>query len=817
MTSIRWAKILVSGSALEVTSITASGIDNNSSINGEALFASPDGILRSTSSIVRRTISISDPFNSLTELDTVLDINYSTYSITVPDLPVSVSFITNSIRSNPNTGIISSAMLFTDITGGLEYSSSYFVEPVLSYEGSQSATANNQMQFVLDPHTTATASLPYNIGGIGTSDGEIGIWSDKVSIFATSSAKNYIIWDSEGGRYIEPTRTAPSNLTATASFSIPFVFNFVNNPAANSVAVVYRLWEDEYEYDNDGFYDLANFSYSANDLGYTGTFPFSGSITGSFILNEDIPFFNGYPIFTQGSRYALHLSASDNATIHIGFDTASGDGTAGGTGQDPFKFEIEGQSEGVLNANIILGGTTSGSFLGEQFGNYSGSLSGITLNSTPLSQAVVRGNGITFNWGITTTDFWRGARPITASVILYNKGTGLTGNNKSGLQFETPDAPPDPFFENPISLTSSLAGNGLLFANGGSNISKINIGTSNGLTTETDGLKINSTAYGDGLEFTNNKISASLYPGYGLRMSLNKLRLTESLAGDGLEFPGSGFNKNYSILNIDNTYIVSPTQSLQMKAPGFAGGLGIGNIAGAAFGTALSSSYSSSTGQGEIYYQYWLDGHSTLEKITGNIILSSSDVNLGNNVNSTQVILHNSFSLASSNSLASEDNNFLTVNYDPLVITSPSELRRGGIHVIAGSSVFSGSLGWFHTPTNNSGDTIAVTFDGRTLKSGSWLLSTASFYEKNGYLTSQYNPFNKSTNLSSATASLDSSSAVAAVASILTGSTTNPNSLAEHLAFYSTGSISNYGAFYIRTEGTDPAGADSNVWVYITD
>ena len=655
MSSIRWAKILTSGSPFEVTSITASSVPDVAT-QATPVFANPQGHFETTSSIVRRNVAGSDPFGSpsgfipaFTNLETVLDVNDSGYSINVPDLPVSVSFITNSIKSTPDDFIISSAMLFTDVTGGLQYSSSFFIEPILTYEGSQSATANNQMQIVTDHGDESegdpviTASLPMNVAGV---EGDIGIYSQKSNpiIFATSSAPNYIIWDEKGGRYLRVVRTSPSNLIATASFNIPFTLitspSFINK----SIFITYKYFQtytDDYE-NNSGlplgspFYSKT-LEFSPEDLSgtanssYVGTFPFSGSFTGSFPLKgsdlvgsqNNKPF----PIFIEPGIYTLTITSDASTQLQIGFPTSSGnDGTAGGTGLDPFKFEIEGQSQGVLDANIILGGITSGAFEGEQFGNYSESLSGVTLNSTPSAKGIKPGDAIDFRaGGGSSPSVYRGQLPVTASVALYNQGPLGIGPNKSGLQFEIPGENL-PLIDNPIFLTESLPGDGLFYSSvdasfdGGHKI-VIGVATDSGLefADSNSSLKLTSSFANSGLEFTNDKISASLVSGFGLAIVDNKLTLTRSLAGDGLTYINPN---NQSQLQVLSNYVVERTKQLRISSS--TPNPLLFQKDGSGITTNVSMSYTGST----LAFAYTIGSHDTLNSISGGLLINNNDLSV---------------------------------------------------------------------------------------------------------------------------------------------------------------------------------------------
>jgi hypothetical protein len=826
--SPRWAKIHTSGSPLSVTSITASGIPNNGNVAGRPIFVTPDGHFEKTSSIQRRSISGVDPYAQFvtngTGLATTLDFNYTSYSINVPNLPISCSFITNSIRSAPGLQIVSSAMLFTDLTGGLEYSSSFFIEPVLTYEGSQSATANNQMQVVIDHgdvddgDPVITASLPYVIGATaGALTNEIGTFNDRLAsppIFGTQSFNNYIRWNSFGGRYIKILRTPPVGLTVTASFSIPFFFETNNSFNTNAVSVTLRQFIDGNDYDDNSYFDVKTLNFSAADLaGENTNFPFSGSITGSIILNDSLSYISSNePIFRQDQRYTLVVGAVATTKFSVGYPTSSGgDGTAQGTGLDFFKFQIESQSQGVLDSSLILGASLSSSYEGAQFGGYSGSLSGVTLNSTPISKAVYAGNGISFKWGSVTTDFWRGARSITASIILYNRGEALTGDNKSGLRFLYGFVnPPPPFEENPLLLTNSLAGDGLDYANGGIDIAKMGIAGNDGnsgLFVEEDGIKLHPNFPGSGISFTSGQLKTSLFSSWGLEIADNKLRLTSSLAGDGLVWDTSNGIGRYSTLLLDTTKVVDPSSSLRMQAPGFTSGLSVGTSALSAPGQILNLSYTSSEAA---FYNYITSFHSTLAGFEGNLTTSTS-IAINNSISADKAQFHTgSFLFASSASTAVGDNNFLPTNGNTPSIT-PSKLKRGGILVTTGNSIASGALGWFDSSIDSNGNAQSVTFDNRTLTSGSWLLSTASFYSKR-YSSIKFSPWAANEG-GTATASIDSSSDVGIVSTIITG-TDLPQNLNEHEVFYSSRSISNYGAWYIRTGVVT---FDSNVYVYITD
>jgi len=619
----RWAKIHTSGSSLEVTSITASGVDNNPSTTGHAMFISPDGIFQSTSSIQRRSVAVSDPFFNFTQLGTVLDVNYSTYSISVPDLPISVSFVTNSIKSDPLAEIISSSMLFTDPTGGLATSSSFFIEPILSFEGSQSGTNNSQLKSGSsfegpNPVATGSFSIPLvdsNDPGTGQTRA-ITFHSDKtLGISYTSSKPNYVIWGD--GDYLSLRRSLPVGMGITASFSIPVIYNAGNFGDADNLKFLIQLvrWD---EYDEGGSYPAAVSETNRYVITATlrelfekpnGSFPSipaSASMTGSFHL-DSLP---DDPI-VQGEKWQLRGASRVSDQMRIGY----GNLESSSVDQEDMKFELHGQTDGVLNATIIVGGVTSGSFEGSQFGNYSGSISGVTLNSTPFSKAIIKGTGLSFKKDTLNATVYNGTNLLTASLILYDQRIGLTGDNKSGLDFSNGSSgTPTPFDENPVLLTGSLPGDGLDWLNENYKF-QVQKGSNSGLDIGTDTVKIASSFYGDGLEFTNNKISASLFEaGYGLSIEDNKLTLTRSLAGDGLTY-NNAFNQR--TLLVDSSYVVQRTQQLRISSSSpslfyFSNGVNF-NTSMSYTGSSLSAFYS-------------LPSHTTLTSITGGLLIDDQDL-----------------------------------------------------------------------------------------------------------------------------------------------------------------------------------------------
>jgi len=623
----RWAKIHTSGSSLEVTSITASGVDNNSSTTGHAMFISPDGIFQSTSSIQRRSVGVSDPFFNFTQLGTVLDANYSTYSISVPDLPISVSFVTNSIKSDPLADIISSSMLFTDPTGGLATSSSFFIEPILSFEGSQSGTNNSQLKSGSsfegpDPVATGSFSIPKvnsNDPGVGETTAITFHRDRPAGIIYTSSKPNYVIWGD--GDYLSLKRSLPVGMGITASFSIPVIYNAGNFGFPDDLKFIIQLvrWD---QYDEGGSYPAA--SAEANryvviatlrDLfeqpdGSFPSIPASASMTGSFHLDS----LSDDPI-VEGEKWQLRGASRVSDQMKIGYGYLESSSAA----QEDMKFELHGQTDGVLNATIIVGGVTSGSFEGSQFGNYSGSLSGVTLNSTPVSKAIIKGTGLSFRKNTLNATFYKGATLTTASLILYNQGSGLGGDNKSGLFFlNGGGGTPIPFDENPILLTGSLPGDGLDWQSSGTNKnSKFQVvkGSNSGLDIDTDTVKIVSSFYGDGLEFTNNKISASLFgAGFGLSIEDNKLTLTRSLAGDGLTYVSPIKEEQ---LRIDSNYVVQRTQQLRISSSSpslvYVSNAVTFNTSMSYTGSSLSAFYSPAS-------------HTTLTSITGGLLIDDQNL-----------------------------------------------------------------------------------------------------------------------------------------------------------------------------------------------
>ena len=230
-------KLLTSGSDFAVNSLTSSTIRNPFALNLPLVFATPEGEFQQTSSIQYKNKNII-PVRARPNHN-ILDVGYSippqTYTINIPNSSVRVEAIPNLIDSNPDGDQLTSSVVYIKPSDGeLQSNPDFFLEPVLSYEGTQSAEKNDNLQAILYPHDDFfTASLPFRVNPNLHPDGaEIGIFiikNDSNTAFITPT--NYIQWASaSNGGFITAKRTSPVGMNITASYSIPFIYNSANNP-----------------------------------------------------------------------------------------------------------------------------------------------------------------------------------------------------------------------------------------------------------------------------------------------------------------------------------------------------------------------------------------------------------------------------------------------------------------------------------------------------------------------------------------------------------------------------------------------------------
>lgn len=816
----RWAKPQHSGSNFEVTSITASDfriVANN--VIAPITFVSPEGYFQSTSSLSHRPTSSIHPFKGYTTLEHVVDTGYKTtpsYSITIPDLPISVSSITNSIVPDPTLNIISNSILFRDSDGALEMSSSYFIEPVLSFIGSQSAINNSQIKsgsLVEGPDPVVTASfltLPLiNAGGRSDPSQHIAVTFNsrrlpEPSIFFTHSAVNYVNWSNPD--YIEFRRAVPPGFAITCSYNIPVLYNGnLSFPQGKRYVISLTHWEQYDESDQSNVVTYYNLHYVSESVGnFFGSGIRSGSISGSFNIESTT-----FTPITPGTKFQLRMAQEQATGAGVGYGyllSASAD-------QPPMVFEIEDQTGGSLSANIILGGQTSGSFIGSQFGDYSGSLSGVTLNSHPTDKALLRGNGLLFQKTGSPgfSSWWKGDELITASVRLWNaqvNGVMTNASNYSGLTFDGYNDSTivsgnfDTFYPQELVLTESLAQNGLYWPN--FDTSKLSLKL-DGLNNGSSGLKItaNEIAISDNLDGQGlaqtvpGELKLSLAVGAvvsGLEVSGDELSLSSSLPGNGLFFPNVNSREE---IELAFSQVVSPDKSLEISSS--APSIFIASNAGLSYDALLSYTGSTSNPSYAIFF-YAPSAHPTLSSISGSsIIISGSGTHsIGNSLLDTIYIQHDSVNIQDQFIILNAGNNG----------ASPYSKDRGGI-VVQTNSNKTGSV-LFYDLAFQSGFNL---FDSRQISRGGWLLTTASSY---AYESPAYNPWDLTDSNSNPTSSFNSlgTNHVQTVKP-LNYFDPNNSSVNQEDAVYQTGSFVQYGAITINTGSTgDPN--DSNVWIYVT-
>ena len=233
--SPQWKRVLLSGSNFEVNQLTSSEDLGNVGSSGTYPVVFSDPVTRGW----KQTSSIHlDAGTSLKQLH-ISD----SFTLNSPDRPISASQVGSIIPVDTH---ISSSMLFLhNTTGRFEYTSSFNIEPVLTFVGSQSADANHLIRSGSDlygpnPAATAIFNLSTPSGG-NKSVGFTGSYGQ--------SDFNYVRWSN--GDFIEWRKSMPVGSGITSSFSVPYIYTGAIQTQEATVKL--RRWQPG-EYADPGFY-----------------------------------------------------------------------------------------------------------------------------------------------------------------------------------------------------------------------------------------------------------------------------------------------------------------------------------------------------------------------------------------------------------------------------------------------------------------------------------------------------------------------------------------------------------------------------------
>lgn len=812
--SPQWKRILISGSNLEVnelTSSTAFGVVDDTQTSKPIIFRDPStGGFEATSSITYEQSFDIDYIN--------VGNNSATHSVNVPDASISASVVGIPVPDTENA-IYQYPVLFKNNTDDyFERTSSIYYEPYLGYFASQSALVNDQLRSGSKkegPNPGVTAPIPeYTTPAPTSFDFPITFTGSYVY---TDEDETYV--HGSIGDYMEFRRAIPSGGGITSSFTLPVLAmpKGANWSGTTEFTITLRHYEVGSVLDNTGDYTDQTLNISLQDIipssnPQNGQVPsgfanaLTASATGSFNVNGPI---------AVGDRFQLRYSVNETNIFHFGYRTGGGDvGTA--------KFIFDGET-GVTGDTFAA--PFSGSVIGSQYGP-SGSLLNVTLNTIPVGQGLIRGDGVLLveeDGGQTPNAQFRGLAQATASIRLKPMGvTGIGSENESGLSIEgiTDSLLFSGYFDNTnpgaLELTDGLAPGGVNnLSFGGTNKEQINIdfASNAGLDTINGALRVSNTLGGG--DSTSTGLSASFGPN-------NDGTLTVDLvANSGLAFgalpgsdadalslatdlPGFGLKYNapndYSSILIDYTQVLDPSVSnginLKASTPQT---LAVGNVNNpTGFSTFVRYNNNATLRNGVMDFRYGgvLGEYEIPKGIT-------FEDNLTINGNFTVLDVDDQVTNIRTDDFETSDQ-FILLNSG-----SSTVRRRGGIIVQTSSLDSSG---------NASGSTVFVDwrFESSGVTIGDYGFNYAGWGLTKGYVPWDANsPYsvdnfgNTNTPTGDFTASGDY---LAGISTVKTGSSSSPHTI-DNTFLLDEDAITSLGAVYIdKTE--DPTGADSNVYIF---
>lgn len=845
-TPLRWAPVLTSGSNFLVTTLTSSHFkeiaQNGSTV--KTVFHDPQ------SKSLRQTGSIKFTNHNTQQPEFRIGLGTTPNSLFISSSTLSASFVPDGI-SRPDQGDFRSDILMHQPIsssgaprGRITRGSTIAIETVLTYTGSISGQTNAQLSSGSGGSyaTPAPFTAP-----TGNDSDDNNIPGARVRFINALNPGDVGYADYSDQRFIEIDKTSPKRgpsdsleFFITCSFSIPYTQEFGADTDLK-VYVVRRLYnEDDFRILGPKTLKMGS---SVSTPDQSGTFDKTGSFTGSFILPTSQNDF-----LLEGETIELRVE-SDNAGRPYKIGYAPGEP---GVTQSVFSFELEDEFTANFKPTIHfdVDGIT-GSFIGEAWQAYSGSIGNVALNNIPADQGLYVGDGIMFYSGSsvaspTVQSFFAGNTATTASIRL----AGATGNgtilvpgtlspggpNLTGLTFALPTDCAnqlDPFAviagkfppgvgKNSLTFTSSFlpTSSGLIFKDPDGDFSEIRVDLS-GSSDGTSGLRLTAA---NGLSISNNigGPGLSLAAGNPKQLSLNinqadllgleivsiqggdaGLALTGSLTqGRGLSWKFSpSINRSFIQVDFTSSYGIPISSSLGFTASqdSSAPAIFFGVDTGLPIFSQLRTSYSASS---DLVFQYATNQHSTLQSISGSLVTSGSTSAFSNSTSSFGT---------TGTSIHFRTSKFTTQYPFPLINSgaansSPFRRKTGGI-VVQTTSSMSGSSAFYDLGAN--GGTAASWDAGRVLYEGGWMLTTASAVAANAL-----NAISTTTNPTS----VFDNDKIGVIKTVKTFHEENPNLIHESSSFYASASISNYGAFYVDTASAAAGNtSESRVWVYIPD
>ena len=582
----QWKRVLISGSNLEVNSLTSSGdfpVTNLGYTQKSFTFRDPSTGGWEVSSSYWGYLSS----NGLEHIELgFLSSGFSPkISINVPDAGITASAVGAPIIDT-SIDLINFPALFrrTPSQGGFfQQTSSIGYQPYLNWSGSQTAIFHSQMRSgssVEGPTPAETASFPY--WEIFPAPTTLAFPMTFTGSY-TQSFESYI--DVSNGDYIRFVRGIPSTAGITASFNLPMLL--MPNGAAwasdESFDVVLRHYSGNTEaLDDTGDYteytleialsdiiDASNPQYAVVPSGTSNAL--TGSATGDFELNGPI---------SPGDRFQLRFNRSGTNFFYVGYKNGDyyHDESIGA-----YMFGFH-DPVGVVEGDTFYSPQFNASYFeGEAYGAVSGSLLNVSLNDIDYTKALYKGDGLLLHEVGKSGDwisYFTGQEETNVLLRLYPANvfnTMSAGYNKSGLRFDgiteadlISGYSDTGSYVGGLELADGIVGPGLAWGSGASNkeIIQIDLDTNSGLTTATGKLKIASTLPGDGLEGdfgTGNagSMSINLATGqsglaFGQIGDPDALHLVDTLPGFGLNYGKAGI---HSTINVDSNVVVNSSDN----------------------------------------------------------------------------------------------------------------------------------------------------------------------------------------------------------------------------------------------------------------
>lgn len=786
----QWKKVLISGSNLEVYSLTSSvdlGILDEANNSKSIVFRDPTtGGWQVDSNIV-----FENTYGS-TYLINVGN-NGGEHAVNVPDLPITASVVGQPIPYSEE-GVYQYPALFKNSTyGGFERTSSVFYEGFLGWDGFQRTTNNAYIvsgSKLEDGNNRVTALFPDAVPPILYPPFALTFTES----FSTQTTSTYL--DTDIGDYIQWNLGLPVGAGITASFNIPVVFTGSYAGDREFIVTLRRWLPGGYSLSTPDYLDTSITLELQNiipiDNPQWGSIPATGSASGSFEIDSTIS-----QAIASGERWQLRVDSGTDSGWMIGYLNSYTSDIG------PFEFIITGSTAPAVD---IFGGDLSGSFVGDVYGGYSGSLSGVTLNSIGPDKALVRGNGIIFveNDGSSLTNFV-GDAETTMSIRLYPMGVqGIGAKNKSGLSLEfVGDSTLFSGFFEPgstaggLELTDGLAQGGTFGLEfNGSNKEQIGIQIDSGqlgINVISDQLRLTDAFTSNGIAGTfgsggTGTASIDLAPNSGLSLSGlvggdGKLQLSSSLPGNGLYY--RNFNDN-TIIDLDPSYAVTSSGFINFNTVLSQGTLAVSQTGTPTTSTQVDVKYNN-TSPDNVGIMGFRQGNTfpNSRTITGSVLVAG---------NLTVISSSNISSIWAADFQTTDP--FIELNSGSAT-TYPFSRDNGGLIIQTSSDAGN---------TNAKG---AAVYYSRALGTNDPLFSEIGWgVTKGGVEWDEKDIF--SGNIYTATGSTDNG--FLSQVRIKTNNTPEAN----NTYLRDLSAIDSLGTWYIDRD-KDPAGSDSNVWLFVID